>query len=152
MSVLIRHFVWHCHTYLSYVRSPVNAVLSSYLWLYIQTKKMRMVGVKCVLPIHLPSFLSFQFLKGQRYIYFVNPEMHSVLNTYKNMYVSGVEMNNSVRDRIVWWFFSFCCWISMWPVCFFPSFLSAEESANVGETSARVWVELSVAGGVKCEA
>lgn len=55
------------------------------------------------LSTYLPSFF-FRFLKGQRYIYFVNSEMHSVLNTYKNMYVSGVEMNNSIRDRVVWCF------------------------------------------------
>lgn len=87
----------------------------------------------------LSTHLYFHFLKG-----FVNPKIHSVLSTHKYIHMLSIEVNNSVRCGFI--FFRVLC-----ALCASLPALSAEELANLGGTSARVWVEFFSAEGIKFE-
>lgn len=73
--------------------------------------------------------------------------MHSALTIYEKMFIF-------CRNQQ---FYKTQFFIGVGCFCFlklhvnFPSFLSAEELANLRETAAGIWVVLFAAEGVKCE-
>lgn len=67
--------------------------------------------------------------------------MSKVLNTYKYIRVLRVEVNDSIRCRLI--FFEIPC-----TLCAYLLALSAEELASLGETAARVWAWFFGAEGI----
>jgi len=72
--------------------------------------------------------------------------MQNVLNTYNYMHMFSVEVNSSVRHRVDVFFFE-----DPYALCAASPALSGVELPNLGERSARVWVQVFGTEGVKSE-